>query len=163
MKTAIKLVGMGLFLGGCPMMDEDDKDSADTGDSPAALAAISGTVGRSAPLAPDGDGVGLLLVAVLEECSFTSAILGSSVTPSADLSAEGATVPFSIGDLPRQPVYLALFLDDDGNADPAQPLPDVGDLVYGTNAGDGALDCVEVDLSAGDQGAVALELNLLEE
>jgi hypothetical protein len=161
-KTFIGLVGMGLLLGGCPM-DDEDKETADTGDSTAASAAVSGTVSRTAPIAADGDGVGTLYVAAFQTCAHDGAVLGVTVIPEADLSSESGSVPYSISNLPPGTVHLALFLDDDGNADPNAPLPDEGDLVYGVDAGDGVLNCVEVDLSAGDVSDQALELNLLEE
>jgi hypothetical protein len=162
-RALIGLVGMGLLMGGCPMDSDDDKETADTGDSAAATAAVSGTVSRTAPLAADGDGVGTLYVAAFQTCSHDGTVIGAAIIPGADLSSEAGSVPFSIAGLPPGPVHLALFLDDDGNADPGAPLPDEGDLVYGVDAGDGVLNCVEVDLSAGDVSGVALELNLLEE
>ena len=148
---------MALILAGCPM-GGDEVPTGETG--VAETATLSGTVARTAPIAADGDGIGTLFVAALDACP--GAPLGSAGVPSADLSADGAEIPFVIANLPRTTVHLALFLDDDGNADLAGPLPDPGDLVYGQDAGDGAIDCVEVDLSGGD-AEIALELNLLEE
>lgn len=152
---------MALFLAGCPI-GEDETPTGDTG-TVNEVAAIHGTVGRTAPIAADGDGIGTLFVAALDVCSLTGTVIGVAGVPSADLSADGAEVVFAIEGLPRTTVYLGAFLDDDGNADPAGPLPEVGDLVYGENAGDGLLDCVAVDLSAGDDDGVHVDLNLLEE
>src|SRR5687768_11048622 len=97
-----------VVLCGCPI-DEETVPSGVTGETgtaepPAELATVSGSVGRTAPLAVDGDGVGTLFVAAFDVCELTGTVLGVAVTPSADLSADGAEVPFTIADLPRAPV-----------------------------------------------------------
>ncbi|TPV95024.1 MAG: hypothetical protein B7733_12070 [Myxococcales bacterium FL481] len=181
------LAGVTSLSGGCPEaisdddppgdgdgQDDDDdgpahppadtsQDTAEaTEDGPATVA---GHVIRLAttPLAADDDGVGTLYIAALETCDLTAPLLGSAVIPNADFSQPEARVGFEIPDL-SQPVHLAVFLDDDLNADPQAPTPDPGDLSYAEQAGDGILSCivanptesalVEVPLTALVPGAV---------
>jgi hypothetical protein len=161
----------------CACMMEDDDETAGTtsatnsssattgsGGSPMPTKAqVSGEVTRSADIAEGNDGIGTLYVAAFDVCEHTGMILGAAIIPDADVSSADAAVPYAIKNLPRSTVYLAMFLDDNGNADPAAPLPDAGDLVYGTNAGDGILDCVTTELEGGDLENFSLELNLVED
>jgi hypothetical protein len=124
---------------------------------------LSGTVLRTATVAPGNDGKGTAVVGALESCDLAARLLGAAVVQNADLSGDGASVPFSIAMLPRGEVHLAAFLDDDGNLDLKAPRPGPGDLVYGTGAGDGVLDCIAVDLTDGDRHDLAVGLNLVEE
>lgn len=149
-----------LMLCACPMMDDDDDDVGDEG-STSTPSEIAGTVARteSAMIAAGRDGVGTVYVAAFAECSLGAELLGAAVIPEADLSSTTSSVGFAIADLPEGTVYLASFLDDDGDADPTMPLPDGGDLVYTDVAGDGMLTCLEV--SVGDVN-VELELGATE-
>lgn len=132
-------------------------DSADT-DVP--MFAVSGIVTRSAVLPPDGDGVGTLVVGAFAECTLQApVVLGAAILPNADLSADAASVDFVIEPLPDGPVFLVSFLDDDGNLDPKNPLPDDGDPVLAEGVGDGILTCVEVQIDGDDVEGVAIDLN----
>jgi hypothetical protein len=160
-------------LAGCTMDDDPEpageggttsSTSATSGGGGAPAAAVTGAVSRSAPIARGNDGIGTLFVAALDLCDHVEGqLLGFAVVPQADLSADGAAVPFSIDELPRAAVHLASFLDDNGNADPAVPLPDAGDPVLAGDVHDGLLDCIEVDLSGGDAEDVAIDLNNVED
>ena len=79
---------------------------------------------------------------------------------SSDVAAEGATVDYEIPDLPPGEHFLALFLDDDLDADPMAPAPDPGDLVYADVAGDGVLSCVPVIVEDEDVEDLALLLTV---
>lgn len=138
------------------MMDDDD-DSGDEGSTPPSM--IAGTVARTAAIAAGRDGIGTVYIAAFSECSLATPPLGLVVIPDADLSDTASTVDFAMEDLPEGAVHLALFLDDDGDADPMNPLPDPGDLVYSDEGGDGVLDCVEAEV--GDED-VALQLTVTE-
>lgn len=177
---AALLLFAGLVLPACPMDGEDDETGAGqagstdapdaaTGDTTsdattgaAATYSLSGTVERSVELARGNDGVGLLLVAAFSACGLGQQPLAVAAVANADLSAADAAVPFTLTGLPAGPVHVALFLDDNGDADPMTPLPHDGDLVYGFDACDGELDCVPLEISDADLEGVALQLNLLE-
>ncbi len=166
-----------LLLGACPMDDDDDADSAndegvddddDEGggsseDSTTGAGAhtISGVVKRTSALARGEDGIGTLYLGVFAECDHAAPIVGLFVMPNADMSADGAEVPFTIESLTLETVYLASFLDDDLNADQAGPLPDVGDPVLADDVEDGLLTCVTVDVATGTD--IVVELNALED
>jgi len=158
-------------LTGCPMGSDDPTDSGDTattdhtdtdpqtdtGSAPSR--SLEGMATRS--VVPSGDGIGTLYVGALDGCDLTANFVGIAVVSSADLSADGAEVPFSMEGLPSIEVHLATFLDDNLDADPKLPLPGPSDLVYGTVAQDGALDCLAVDLASGDASGVVVDLGLL--
>jgi len=154
-------------LTGCPMGSDDPADSADSADTAGTdtdtgsgpTRSLEGTATRS--VAPSDDGIGTLYVGALDGCDLTANFVGIAVVPGADLSADGAEVPFSMEGLPPIEVHLATFLDDNQDADPKLPLPGPSDLVYGTVAQDGALDCLAVDLTSGDASGVVVDLGLL--
>ena len=152
----IRFFLLPLLLGACPMMDDDD-DSGDEGATPPSR--VAGTVARTADIAAGRDGIGTVYIGAFSECSLATPPLGLAVIPDADLSDAASFVEFAMEDLPEGAVHLALFLDDDGDADPMNPLPDPGDLVYSNEGGDGMLDCVEVEV--GDED-VALQLTVTE-
>jgi hypothetical protein len=152
----IRFLVLPLLLGACPMMDDDD-DGGDEGSTPPSM--IAGTVARTAAIAAGRDGIGTVYIGAFAECSFASPPLGLAVIPDADLSDTASTVDFAMEDLPEGAVHLALFLDDDGDADPMNPLPDPGDPVYSDEGGDGVLNCVEVEV--GDED-IALQLTVTE-
>ncbi|MGH1345709.1 MAG: hypothetical protein ACRBN8_29360 [Nannocystales bacterium] len=134
--------------------------SSEGGDTEAATYAVSGTVTRSAMLPNDGDGVGTLVVGAFAECTLQAPIvLGAAIIPNADLSADDASVEFMIEPLPEGSVFLVSFLDDDGNLDPDNPLPDDGDPVLAEGVGDGILTCIEVVIDGDDVPDVVVDLN----
>lgn len=146
-----------LLLAACPMMDDDD--GGDEGST--TPTGIAGTVSRgaSATIAVGRDGIGTVYVAAFAECSLDAELLGVVALPNADLSDPANEVAFMIDDIAADTVHLAVFLDDDGDADPMAPLPDGGDLVLTDVAGDGVLTCQEE--AVGDQG-IELVLNVAE-
>ncbi len=109
-------------------------------------------------LPPDGDGIGTLVVGALADCTLQNpTLLGAAIVPGADFSGASASVPFTIENLEGD-VFLAAFLDDDGNLDPENPLPDDGDPVLAEGVGDGVLTCVEVAVED-DVEDVSIDLN----
>jgi hypothetical protein len=170
------VVGSGVV--GCSMMDDDGGETPDPtgtggnagqggqgaqgGQGGAPAVTVSGVVTRAVPIAEGNDGVGLLFVAAFDECRLDGTILGTAIIPDADLSADDAEVPYEIRNLTANTVYLASFLDDNGDVDPEAPLPGEGDLVYGQDAEDGMLDCIEVTLDGQDQ-VVDVPLDLVED
>jgi hypothetical protein len=137
--------------------------SSGAGGGAGAKAKLAGTVKRTAAIAPGQDGKGTLLIGAFDVCSRQGATLLGKFATNADVSSEETAVAFEITDLPRAKIYLGVFLDDNGDFNPAAPLPNAGDLAYGFTAGDGSLDCVEVDLAPGDSVDVLLPLNLVED
>lgn len=136
------------------------ESTTDAADTEAATYAVSGSVTLSARLPPDGDGVGTLVVGAFAECSLRApVVLGAAIIPNADLSVEGSAVDYTIESLPEGAVFLVSFLDDDGNLDPANPLPDEGDPVLAEGVGDGILTCIEVGIDGDDVLGVAIDLN----
>lgn len=104
--------------------------------------------------------MGTLVVGAFAECTLQApVVLGAAIVPNADLSTDAASVDFVIEPLPDGPVFLVSFLDDDGNLDPKNPLPDDGDPVLAEGVGDGILTCVEVEIDGDDVAGVAIDLN----
>lgn len=129
---------------------DDDGSTDDSGGTVAP--SLSGVVSRldSAIIAAGRDGVGTVYIAALAECSLDAESVGGGAVQ-ADLSTAGSEVEFALNDLTVQDgetVHLAVFLDDDGNADPMAPAPGPGDILFADVVGDGVLSCVEA--SAGD-------------
>ncbi len=122
---------------------------------------IAGISGRlpSAPIAPGNDGVGNLYVAALASCDLAAQFVGAAVLPNADASVADVPLPFEMTGLPPGPVFLAAFLDDDGNADQAMPVPGPGDLVFADIVQDGQLSCVEVNVVPGQTAMAEIWLN----
>ena len=141
--------------------DTSDAESSSEGtEGDAAVYSVSGSVTRTATLPKDGDGVGTLVVGALAECDLAAPVIfGAAIVPNADLSGDGASVDFVVEALPSGTVFLAAFLDDDGNLDPKNPLPDEGDPVLADVAGDGILTCVEVAIDDDDVTGVEIDLN----
>lgn len=142
---------------GCPLDDDH------TGDEGGVLQTftIEGTVTRAEAAVPVGDGVGTLFVAVLEECSLGAPVVGGAVVPGADVADASAVVEYETDPLPPGEYELALFLDDDLDADSMAPLPDPGDLVYAEATGDGVLSCVSVTIDGEDALGVDLLLTAI--
>ena len=157
LRTAALMLCVLSLGAGCPMDDGDDAGDDMSSDP---TFSISGAVTRlesAEPLADD-DGIGTLYVGALESCELTAPLAGAGVVPMADFSSADASVEYEIADLPDGTYHLALFLDDDGNADTMAPAPDPGDLVYATGVGDGILSCIEVTIDDGDVEEVDLVL-----
>lgn len=100
------------------------------------LATVSGGISRSAQ--PMGDARGHIYVALFDRDPVanmdTAQVIARALLESADLSAPGASVAYSLMDVPAraEDYFLVAFLDDNGNVDPASPDdagPDRGDLV----------------------------------
>lgn len=117
---------------------------------------ISGSVTRQAAVTPPNDGKGVLYIAALAQCDHAEKPLAVKVLADADLSSDMSGVPFQLPEI-NQSVYLAAFLDDNGDADLKQPLPGRGDLAYGSNSADGKLDCIAA--SPGQPVTIPLNLN----
>lgn len=122
-------------------MDDDDHDEGgdEAGQTPPIL---EGTVTRETAIGEGQDGVGTLYVAALSSCELGAEFVGAAAVTDADFSADDAVVAFSIVDLPLPEVALAVFVDDNLDADPMNPLPGPGDMVYAEGVGDGVLSCV---------------------
>jgi hypothetical protein len=115
--------------------DADADADTDTGDPPFQLP-FEGEVSRSAE--PVGDGIGMLCVAVADDCPSQSnggavTILAATQIEDIDLSEAGTTVPIegAFGDdtaLTAGAIYrVAAFLDDDDSGCEADPTS--GDLL----------------------------------
>jgi len=99
-------------------------------------ASLTGSVTRSAMPTAGGDGD--VYIAVFDRdpvLEMESAVaVGSAFVEDADLSADGATVPYEVMDLPvrAEPFFLIAFMDDNDNVDAsdmANAGPDSGDLL----------------------------------
>jgi len=122
---------------------------------------LAGSVSRLRQAAPadSGDGVGTLYVAALSVCELGAPLVGSATVLDADFADVASVVDFTIEGLESGSVHLALFLDDNEDADPMAPLPSPGDLVYATGSGpDGLLSCIEVAVDDADVTDVELML-----
>ncbi|MFO0634242.1 MAG: hypothetical protein U0168_15450 [Nannocystaceae bacterium] len=121
--------------------------------------AISGTTSRAAAgmISPGDDGVGTLYVGLLAACDVNAMPAGGTSVLGADLSQVGNAVPWTIEGLAPGTYYVAGFLDDDVNADPANPYADMGDIAFAEGFGVG---CVEVQLTNADFDGVHFELNI---
>jgi len=162
-------LALALFFTGC-LVDGSEASTGDT-EAPDKLAfdlearssvgSISGSVRRTSALAPGNDGIGTLYIGAFASCSHTAPLLGKAIVSNANLSQACARVGFRIEALPRETVYLAAFLDDNGDANPAAPLPAAGDPVFASDVHDGILDCVPAE--PGKRGRIQIELNTLED
>lgn len=99
-------------------------------------ASLMGSVTRSAMPTAGGDGD--VYIAVFDRdpvLDMDSAVaVGSAFLEDADLSADGAAVPYTVMDLPvrAEPYFLIAFMDDNDNVDAsdmASAGPDSGDLL----------------------------------
>src|SRR5690606_26222015 len=124
-------VSLAVGAAGCPLeMDDDAAETMNPSDSTGevALARIEGLLERleTAPLAPDGDGIGTAYIGAFASCDLAAPLLGVAILPQTDLSEVGRTVPFAIEDLDASVVYLGAFLDDNDDAEPPLPKPNGG-------------------------------------
>ncbi|MCH9687968.1 MAG: hypothetical protein K0V04_41445 [Deltaproteobacteria bacterium] len=144
---------------GCHDTDDDSDDGTTASDDlPAQILGITGRA-KSAMIAPGNDGVGTVFIAAFDSCELTAGLVGIAVLPNADLSVADVPIEFTIEDLPPGTVFLAAFLDDDGNADPTMPMVGPGDLVFADVVQDGQLSCVEVALLPGESTAAEIWLD----
>lgn len=151
--------------GGSTTLGGETGDSSDgasgSSESGAGTFSVSGGVTRtaSAVIAEGNDGVGTLFVGALTACDLTAPIASAGNVVDADFSVEGEPVPYEVPALPDGTYQLALFLDDNGDADPTAPAPGPGDIVYRIgDEPDGILSCIEVTIDGADLDAIALEL-----
>ena len=117
--------------------DTPDARGASSGmDAADNTASVAGKITRSAQ--PSGDAKGGVFVALFDQDPIahkdTAKAVGNALIAAADLSASGASVPYSIDGVPPRPedYYVIAFLDDNGNVDQGNPAaagPDKGDLV----------------------------------
>ncbi len=122
---------------------------------------VSGTVTRSYEPDPElGDGRGDIHLNLMAECPARTGCLpefiGGIVITDADLSEEGAAVPFEISGIPDGTYHLGGFMDDAVNTVNPENISETGDLVY---FGQASPACVEVTVSGGDLQDVNLDLN----
>lgn len=143
---ALLATGLAAYLSACAGLPTGAAGSA----------GLSGTVVREAAIAPSQDGIGTLYIAALPTCAQDQKPLAAMVITQADLRARQQGAPFALPQI-RQKAYLAVFLDDNADANPQRPVPGTGDLAYGSNADDGQLDCVEA--MPGTPVTVPLNLN----
>lgn len=118
-----------------PPGDDDTTSPGDDDDSAAGGATLRGTITRTAALEEGQDGVGTLYLSIFDNDPTVPGgqpnSVGRTNFPDTDLTDPAAAVAYEIPGLsPRpEPYYAMAFFDDDGNADPMGPRPDVNDLV----------------------------------
>jgi hypothetical protein len=140
--------------GGAEGPGDESSGAADTGQGGEFSA--GGTVSSDAAPFMDNDGIGdLYIVAFDDECGGNAAS-GTTVV-GADLSDPASSVPFTIEGLPAGTFLLTAFLDDNGDADPNAPGPNMGDIVMADGVMPG---CVEVEIVDASVDGAALVLNL---
>jgi hypothetical protein len=141
---------------------EESSSGGATGDTGAPLYSASGHVVRleSAAIAEGNDGIGTLFIGAFPTCAHGEAPIGFFALPEADFSSESNMVPWTIDNLPAGPIHFGLFLDDDGDVDPANPLPGPGDPSYADDVCDGILSCLEFEIADGDLVDAELVLNM---
>lgn len=143
--------------------DEESSDGGeadeDTGGDPST--GVRGAVIRSVPPAAGQDGIGTLYVGLLIECTADSEQAGGA-TPvmNADLSADGSQVLYEVTGVAAGTYYMVAFLDDNLNADAANPYADNADLVTAEGFAPG---CVEVTIVDGQMvnAPTPIDLNLV--
>ncbi|MCX4242537.1 hypothetical protein [Paraliomyxa miuraensis] len=158
LRSCLLLLAIPPLCAGCPMDGADDDHTGDEASLPPETFSVLGQVTRSAAAVPVDDGVGTLWIAVFTACELGAPLVAAVRIDDADVSQAGVPVPFEIVDLPPGEHHVALFLDDDGNANPMAPLPDPGDLVYETGLDDGVLSCIPVEVIDEDVEGLALVL-----
>ena len=133
---------------------------------------VSGTVTRSTELDPGlwmcrfaplisgfgperCDAKGDIYLQLMPQCPSLSGclppILAETVIPDADLSENGASIPFEMRDLPNGTYYLSGFMDDAPNLFNPLEIAETGDLVM---FGGAAPRCEEVIVSGRDVSGV---------
>ena len=143
--SLVALTALALVLAACGDDGSEppaDAPPADGGGDPAPDAGASGAVRLhgvvSRSVTPTADGDGDIYIAIFDRdpvLAMADAVaVGNAFLADADLSADGATVPYSVEDLPvrAEPYFVIAFMDDNGNVDPSDPEsagPDSGDLL----------------------------------
>lgn len=112
--------------------------------APVGGATLKGVISRSAP--PDnsigGDAKGNIYIGLFDQSPImgfgmpnpNAMVVARVIVPNADLSAQGATINYTLEGVPprNEPYYIVAFLDDNNSvnaADPSTAAPDKGDLV----------------------------------
>ena len=139
-RLAVRLVALCVASLAVACSSDGVMDSPDTGPDAAVggaqMARLHGVVTRSAEPMSGADGD--IYLAVFDRDPVLDAdnaqVVGNGFIPDADLSADGASVPYEILDIaPRDEDYfLVAFLDDNDSvdaSDPANAGPDMGDLL----------------------------------
>lgn len=146
-------------------VDGTDTEATETGDSTGeddttgqSGYSISGTFRRSvtAMIGFGNDGIGDAYIGALVACEQDAEDAGGTVVENADLSSTENTVEFTIEGLEDGTYYIAGFFDDNQNADPNDPAPDMGD--FATTQGLG-IGCVEVTVDGADVTDVEVVFN----
>lgn len=124
---------------------EDMADMAPVEDmAPVGGATLKGVISRSAP--PDnsvgGDAKGDIYIGLFDQSPLmgfgmvnpNAMVVARVIVPNSDLSAQGATISYTLEGVPprQEPYYIVAFLDDNSSvnaADPSSAAPDKGDLV----------------------------------
>ena len=138
-------------------------DPTTTGDSTGGTgssgATVSGNFSRSVDPGGSNDGVGDAYLGLLVACNQNAESIASTTVLDADLSMDGAIVPFAIEDVPDGTYYLTGFFDDNQNTDPLDPGPDLNDLASAMGLGP---QCTEVTVTGGaDVTGVVLTFNFV--
>jgi hypothetical protein len=122
---------------------------------------VRGAVIRSVAPAVGQDAIGTLYVGLLVQCTADSEQAGGA-TPveGADLSADGSQVLYEVTGVAAGTYYMVAFLDDNLNADAANPYADNADLVTAEGFAPG---CVEVTIVDGQMvnAPAPIDLNLV--
>jgi hypothetical protein len=136
----------------------DDSSSGAADEGPGGEFSIAGTVGRSEAAAPfgDNDAIGDVYLVVFDDACGGN-VVADGMAAAADLSDPATTVPFTIEGVGPGTYLVTGFLDDNGDYDPEDPGPNMGDIVMA----DGAMaGCVEVEIVDADAEGVMIVLNL---
>lgn len=134
------VVDMGPERDMAPVQDmAPDEDMAPLGG-----ATLKGVISRSAPpdTATGGDAKGNIYIGLFDQSPImgfgmpnpNAMVVARVIVPNADLSAQGATINYTLEGVPprNEPYYIVAFLDDNNSvnaADPSTAAPDKGDLV----------------------------------
>jgi hypothetical protein len=138
--------------------DGGEEESSGGGEGGDPSTGVRGAVIRSVAPAAGQDAIGTLYVGLLVECTADSASAGGA-TPieGADLSADGSQVLYEVTGIAAGTYYLVAFLDDNLNADAADPYADSADLVTAEGFAPG---CVEVTVVDGQMTTAPAPVNL---
>jgi hypothetical protein len=137
--------------------DGSSTSAADEG--PGGDHSIAGTVGRSEAAVPfmGNDAIGDVYVVAFADACSSGMPVANGMVAAADLSDPATAVPFTLEGLAPGTYFLTGFLDDNLDYDPADPGPNMGDIVMA----DGAMaGCAEVEIVDADAEGVALVLTL---
>lgn len=150
----------GIFAMGLANCGDDEEEKAA---GSAETYSVSGTVTRSVEPDLGGDAIGDIYLTMMETCPSSTGCVEDIVSDvaimGADLSADGAEVPFELSKrVPNGTYYLSGIMDDTPNIE----IPDIysgeGDLVV---FGQAAPACVEVVVAGGDVTGVGVDFNFV--